>query len=34
MMTLNEEINLDQVIPALEIMFKGGATRHIVVKIG
>jgi len=33
MTTLNEEITLDKVIPALELMFKGGATRHIVVKM-
>jgi acrylyl-CoA reductase (NADPH) len=32
--TLNEEITLDKVIPALENMIKGGATRHIVVKMG
>jgi len=30
---LNEEITLDKVIPALENMHKGGATRHIVVKV-
>ena len=30
---LNEEITLDQVIPALEKMIKGGATRHMVVKV-
>jgi len=30
---LNEEITLDQVIPALEKMIKGGATRHLVVKM-
>lgn len=30
---LNEEITLDKVIPALENMLKGGATRHIVVKM-
>jgi acrylyl-CoA reductase (NADPH) len=30
---LNEEITLDKVIPALEKMHKGGATRHIVVKV-
>lgn len=32
--TLNEEITLNQVIPALENMIKGGATRHIVVNMG
>ena len=31
--SLNEEISLDAVIPALEKMIKGGATRHIVVKV-
>lgn len=30
---LNEEITLDKVIPALEKMIKGGATRHIVVNM-
>jgi alcohol dehydrogenase len=30
---LNAEISLDQVIPALETLYKGGATRHIVVKL-
>jgi alcohol dehydrogenase len=31
--TLNEEIALDKVIPVLELMIKGGATRHLVVKM-
>lgn len=30
---LNEEISLEQVIPALEKMLKGGATRHVLVKV-
>lgn len=31
---LNEEVSLDQVVPVLEKMIKGGATRHTVVKVG
>lgn len=31
---LNQEITLNEVIPALENMIKGGATRHIVVNMG